>query len=99
MTLTGAAGGFASLFAVRLGLGFGEGAAFPTATRAMAIWTPVGRWGFAQGITQLVQPHRKRANAGPGSRAACVRILARFIRHPGVDDLGLACGVVLVFPE
>ncbi len=49
--LTGAAGGFASLFAVRLGLGFGEGAAFPTATRAMAIWTPVGRWGFAQGIT------------------------------------------------
>jgi len=49
--LTGAAGGFASLFALRLGLGFGEGAAFPTATRAMAIWTPVGRWGFAQGIT------------------------------------------------
>ena len=49
--LTGAAGGFASLFAVRLGLGFGEGAAFPTATRAMAIWTPAGRWGFAQGIT------------------------------------------------
>ncbi len=49
--LTGAAGGFASLFALRLGLGFGEGAAFPTATRAMSIWTPVGRWGFAQGIT------------------------------------------------
>lgn len=49
--LTGAAGGFASLFAMRLGLGFGEGAAFPTATRAMATWTPVGRWGFAQGIT------------------------------------------------
>ena len=49
--LTGAAGGFASLFAMRLVLGFGEGAAFPTATRAMAIWTPAGRWGFAQGIT------------------------------------------------
>ena len=49
--LTGAAGGFASLFALRLALGFGEGAAFPTATRAMATWTPVGRWGFAQGIT------------------------------------------------
>ena len=49
--LTGAAGGFASLFALRLALGFGEGAAFPTATRAMASWTPVGRWGFAQGIT------------------------------------------------
>ena len=49
--LTGAAGGFASLFALRLALGFGEGAAFPTATRAMSSWTPAGRWGFAQGIT------------------------------------------------
>ena len=49
--LTGAAAGFASLFALRLALGFGEGAAFPTATRAMSSWTPVGSWGFAQGIT------------------------------------------------
>jgi MFS family permease len=36
---------------VRLALGFGEGAAFPTATRAMAAWMPPGQWGFAQGIT------------------------------------------------
>jgi len=49
--LTGAAGGFAALFALRLALGFGEGAAFPTATRAMSNWTPAGSWGFAQGIT------------------------------------------------
>jgi len=49
--LTGAAGGFLSLFALRLALGFGEGAAFPTATRAMSSWTPVANWGFAQGIT------------------------------------------------
>ena len=49
--LIGIAGGFVSLFALRLALGFGEGAAFPTATRAMSSWTPVGRWGFAQGIT------------------------------------------------
>lgn len=48
--LTGAAGGLASLFAIRLAVGFGEGAAFPTATRAMASWTPAGSWGFAQGI-------------------------------------------------
>ncbi len=46
-----AAAGFASLFAVRLALGFGEGAAFPTATRALSSWTPSSRWGFAQGIT------------------------------------------------
>ncbi|HEY1876835.1 MAG TPA: MFS transporter [Rhizomicrobium sp.] len=49
--LTGLAGGIASLVAARLALGFGEGSAFPTATRAMAIWIPADRWGFAQGIT------------------------------------------------
>src|SRR5580693_5218034 len=48
--LTGAATGIASLFALRLALGFGEGAGFPTATRAMASWTPQRSWGFAQGI-------------------------------------------------
>lgn len=49
--LTGAVGGFASLFAVRLALGFAEGAAFPTATRAMSAWIPARDWGFAQGVT------------------------------------------------
>jgi len=48
---TGAVGGLASLFAARLALGIGEGATFPTATRAMAVWIPEHRWGFAQGIT------------------------------------------------
>jgi len=49
--LTGAVTGFASLFVIRLALGFGEGGAFPTATRAMTNWLPEARWGFAQGIT------------------------------------------------
>jgi sugar phosphate permease len=49
--LTGAASGFVSLFALRLALGFAQGAAFPTATRAMSAWIPVRDWGFAQGIT------------------------------------------------
>ena len=48
---TGAVGGFMSLFLARILLGIGEGAAFPTATRAMSAWTPRGQWGFAQGIT------------------------------------------------
>jgi MFS family permease len=49
--LTGAAThGFVSLFVLRLALGFGEGAAFPTATRAMSGWIPARSWGFAQGI-------------------------------------------------
>ena len=48
--LTGTVGGLASLVAIRLAVGFGEGAAFPTATRAMASWTPASSWGFAQGV-------------------------------------------------
>ena len=48
---TGLAGGFWSLILLRLALGFGEGATFPTATRAMSNWTRAGWRGFAQGIT------------------------------------------------
>jgi MFS family permease len=49
--LTGLAGGLVSLFAARLLVGLGEGATFPTATRAMQNWTPAGKRGFAQGLT------------------------------------------------
>jgi MFS family permease len=48
---TGFVGGLGSLIAARLVLGFGEGSAFPTATRALSVWMPRARWGFAQGIT------------------------------------------------
>ena len=49
--LTGFAGGLTSLFICRLLVGIGEGATFPVATRAMQSWTPIGRRGFAQGLT------------------------------------------------
>ncbi|GLS44822.1 MFS transporter [Methylobacterium brachythecii] len=49
--LTGMIGGLISLFLARVLLGFGEGATFPTATRAMQNWTAPGKRGFAQGIT------------------------------------------------
>jgi MFS family permease len=48
---TGLAWGFWSLFIMRLFLGLGEGATFPTATRAMRSWIAPARYGFAQGIT------------------------------------------------
>jgi sugar phosphate permease len=41
----------ATMIAARVMLGFGEGATFPTATRAMSDWTPPGKRAFAQGIT------------------------------------------------
>jgi MFS family permease len=49
--LTGLAQGFVSLVLARVLLGFGEGATFPAATRAMSNWTAASRRGFAQGIT------------------------------------------------
>lgn len=48
---TGLVGGFVSLLAVRFVLGLGEGATFPTATRAMSSWFNRAKRGFAQGIT------------------------------------------------
>ena len=48
---TGLVGTLAAMLFARVMLGFGEGATFPTATRAMADWTPETKRGFAQGIT------------------------------------------------
>ena len=49
--LTGLVSGLPSLILVRMLLGLGEGATFPTATRAMSSWLPGGKSGWAQGIT------------------------------------------------
>jgi len=49
--MTGFVTGIVTLFIARVALGFGEGATFPTATRAMQYWTPADRRGFAQGLT------------------------------------------------
>jgi MFS family permease len=49
--LSGLATGLVSLFLARMLLGLGEGATFPTATRAMASWFSGEKRGFAQGIT------------------------------------------------
>jgi MFS family permease len=49
--LTGLVGSLATMLFARVLLGFGEGATFPTATRAMSDWTPPGKRAFAQGIT------------------------------------------------
>ncbi len=49
--VTGFITGLLTLVLARMLLGFGEGATFPTATRAMQDWTPAGKRGFAQGLT------------------------------------------------
>ena len=49
--MTGLSVGVVTLFIARLLLGLGEGATFPTATKAMAIWLPPHKRAFAQGVT------------------------------------------------
>ncbi len=49
--MTGFVTSLLTLFIARVALGFGEGATFPTATRAMQYWTPADKRGFAQGLT------------------------------------------------
>jgi sugar phosphate permease len=49
--LTGLASTLTTLLLARLLLGLGEGATFPTATRAMQGWVPLEKRGFAQGLT------------------------------------------------
>ncbi len=49
--MTGLVHGLTMMIAARVLLGFGEGATFPTATRAMSQWMPKSKRGYAQGIT------------------------------------------------
>jgi MFS family permease len=49
--MTGFVSSLSTLFVARVALGLGEGATFPTATRAMQYWTPANKRGFAQGLT------------------------------------------------
>ena len=48
---TGLVSSMIGLMVARVILGFGEGATFPTATRAMSYWVTKEKRGFAQGIT------------------------------------------------
>ena len=54
--LTGLAGTLTAMLFARVLLGFGEGATFPTATRALCDWMPEGKRAFAQGITHSCAP-------------------------------------------
>jgi MFS family permease len=48
---TGMVGSLGGMLFARVMLGFGEGATFPTATKAMSDWVPESNRAFAQGIT------------------------------------------------
>jgi MFS family permease len=91
--LTGLAGGLLSLFLVRFLLGVGEGATFPTATRAMQYWVAKDRRGWAQGVTHAF------ARAGNAVTPPIVVLLMGWMGwRSAFTVLGLVSGVwVLVW--
>jgi len=90
--LTGLSGGLVSMVIARMLLGLGEGATFPTATRAMSNWTAPGKRGFAQGITHaFARAARDVADAGI--------YVARLIHHSWYRQLSLGDRMVVVFPR
>jgi MFS family permease len=52
--LTGLAGGLVSLILARFVVGLGESPIVPVSAKAMTVWMPANRRGFAQGITHSV---------------------------------------------
>jgi MFS family permease len=66
---TAAVGGLASLFAVRLALGMGEGATLPASTRALSKWTSLASRGTAVGIAHSA------GRLGAGAAAPIVALL------------------------
>src|SRR6201987_5940336 len=82
---TGAVGGIVSLFLARLVLGIGEGATFPTATRAMAGGTPE-RKGFCERHPAFLRADRQRHPPAIDRALGRARVLARLVRRPGVRE-------------
>jgi MFS family permease len=71
---TGFATGLVTLIIARVLLGFGEGATFPTATRAMQHWTSSRQRGFAQGLTHAFA--RLGNTVTPGLIAVLIAVVA-----------------------
>ncbi len=74
---TGLVGGLLTLIIARVALGIGEGATFPTATRAMSTWTPERNWAFAQGITHSF------ARIGNAVTPPLIALLIQFVSWRG----------------
>jgi MFS family permease len=74
---TGLVNSLLTLVIARVALGIGEGATFPTATRAMSIWTPERNWAFAQGITHSF------ARIGNAVTPPLIALLIQFVSWRG----------------
>ena len=83
--MTGLSWSVASLIAARMLVGVGEGGVFPTATRALTFWMPVGERAFAQGIMHSF------ARLGG---ALTIPIVLTLVARSGWRDSFIALGLV-----
>jgi MFS family permease len=74
---TGLVDSLLTLVIARVALGIGEGATFPTATRAMSTWMPERNWAFAQGITHSF------ARIGNAMTPPLIALLIQFVSWRG----------------
>ena len=85
-----------SLFIARVALGFGEGATFPTATRAMQYWTPPSGAASRRADPRL-RAARQRGHAAGGRAADRLADLARLLRRAGRRQPGVGRRLGLYF--
>ena len=97
--LTGISTGFWTMIMARVLLGFGEGAAFPTATRAMSDWMPAGKRAYAQGVTHCFARIGTAPNASAGRLADRPRQLALLVLRAGSGEPDLGGGLGILFPR
>jgi len=97
--LTGKANGLAALVCARLLLGFGEGATFPTATRAMSDWLPQKKTRVRAGNYPCLRQIRQRSYAPHSGVVNCVRNVARVFYHSRTYQCGLGNCLGAVLPE
>src|SRR5258708_11068514 len=93
--LTGLVGSLTALILCRVLLGLGEGATFPTATRALADWMPAEKRGFAQGITHAFA--RLGNFFTPGLVAWLIKISSCRVSFIGLGGVSLLWSLVWWF--
>src|SRR4030081_1649009 len=100
--MTGFVHGLLTLFIARVALGFGEGATFPTATRAMQYWTPADGRGFAQGLTHAFARLGNALTPPSPALSPCSYFfvhLARLLHRARTWEPALGRGLGMVFPQ
>lgn len=95
---TGLVQGMIGLIVARVILGFGEGATFPTATRAMSYWVTKEKRGFRARDYARLLPVRQFIDTVAGGNADPHDFVARLFHHHWFCQHVLGAGLGPVFP-